>query len=170
MMRFILQSKVNAVSQDKQLFADVAQKHFLKICQKGNPVDTGRKLNVHNTFKRCPGRLLNVLCTFNLRSVSTGKFLWRRPRGGFITLSSIYGAAFLQKQYYLRKKASSQMFGRFLNVPLRRSITYRTFAQSCSEIQHYLHEYSYSRNIHKIPWKTLTTLTHSFLMHSFSTS
>ena len=31
MMRFILQSKVNAVSQDKQLFADVAQKHFLKI-------------------------------------------------------------------------------------------------------------------------------------------
>ena len=32
------------------------------------PVDTGRKLNVH---KR-PGRLLNVLCTFNLRPVSTG--------------------------------------------------------------------------------------------------
>ena len=32
-------------------------------------VDTGRKLNVHKTFRRC---LLNVLCTFNLRSVSTG--------------------------------------------------------------------------------------------------
>ena len=29
------------------------------------PVDTGRKLNVHKTFKRRPGRLLNVLCTFN---------------------------------------------------------------------------------------------------------
>ena len=38
-----------------------------------NPVDTGRKLNVHKTFRRRPGRLLNVLCTFNLRPVSTGK-------------------------------------------------------------------------------------------------
>ena len=36
------------------------------------PVDTGRKLNVHKTFRRRPGRLLSVLCTFNLRPVSTG--------------------------------------------------------------------------------------------------
>ena len=36
------------------------------------PVDAGRKLNVHKTFRRRPGRLLNVLCTFNLRPVSTG--------------------------------------------------------------------------------------------------
>ena len=39
-------------------------------------VDTGLKLNVHKTFRRCPGRLLNVLCTFNLRPVrpvSTGE-------------------------------------------------------------------------------------------------
>ena len=36
------------------------------------PVDTGRKLNVHKTFRRRPGRLLNVLCTFNLRPVSKG--------------------------------------------------------------------------------------------------
>ena len=34
------------------------------------PVDTGRKLSAHKTFK---GRLLNVLCTFNLRPVSTGE-------------------------------------------------------------------------------------------------
>ena len=33
---------------------------------------TGRKLNVHKTFRRRPGRLLNVLCTFNLRPASTG--------------------------------------------------------------------------------------------------
>ena len=39
------------------------------------PVDTGRKLNVHKTFRRRPGRLLNVLCTFNLRPVSTGFFI-----------------------------------------------------------------------------------------------
>ena len=36
-------------------------------------VDTGRKLNVHKTFRRRTGRLLNVLCTFHLRHVSTGK-------------------------------------------------------------------------------------------------
>ena len=36
------------------------------------PVDTGRELNAHKTFRRRPGRLLNVLCTFNLSSVSTG--------------------------------------------------------------------------------------------------
>ena len=39
-----------------------------------HPVDTGRKLNVHKTFRRPPGRLLNVLCTFNLRPVSTGQY------------------------------------------------------------------------------------------------
>ena len=37
-----------------------------------HPVDTGRKLNVHKTFRRRPGRLLNLWCTFNLRPVSTG--------------------------------------------------------------------------------------------------
>ena len=37
-----------------------------------HPVDTRRKLNVHKTFRRPPGGLLNVLCTFNLRPVSTG--------------------------------------------------------------------------------------------------
>ena len=36
------------------------------------PVGTGCKLNVHKTFRRRPGRLLKVLCTFNLRHVSTG--------------------------------------------------------------------------------------------------
>ena len=34
-------------------------------------VDTGRKLNVHKTFRTRPERLLNVLCTFSLRPVST---------------------------------------------------------------------------------------------------
>ena len=42
-----------------------------------NPVDTGRKLNVHKTFRICPGRPLNVLCTFNLRPVSTEKQLFK---------------------------------------------------------------------------------------------
>ena len=43
---------------------------FLKLF---NPEDTGRKLNVFKTFRRSPGRLLNVLCTFNLGPVYTGK-------------------------------------------------------------------------------------------------
>ena len=33
-------------------------------------LDTRRKLNVHKTFRRRPGRFLNVLRTFNLRPVS----------------------------------------------------------------------------------------------------
>ena len=37
------------------------------------PVDTGRKLNVHKTFRRRPGRLLNVLYTFNLRPATRGE-------------------------------------------------------------------------------------------------
>ena len=37
-----------------------------------SPVDTGRKLNVHKTFRRHPGCLLNFLCTFTLPPVSTG--------------------------------------------------------------------------------------------------
>ena len=39
------------------------------------PVVTGRKLNVHKTFRRRPGLLLNVLCTFDLLPVSTGTYL-----------------------------------------------------------------------------------------------
>ena len=38
-----------------------------------NPTDTERKLEVHKASRRRPGRLLNVLCTFNLRPVSTGQ-------------------------------------------------------------------------------------------------
>ena len=37
------------------------------------PVDTGRKLNVHKTLRRRPRRLLNILCMFSLRAVSTRK-------------------------------------------------------------------------------------------------
>lgn len=33
-------------------------------------LDTGRNLNIHKTLKRRLGRLLNILCTSNLRHVS----------------------------------------------------------------------------------------------------
>ena len=38
-------------------------------------LDTRHKLNVHKTFRRRPGHLLNVLCTFNLCLVSRGQLL-----------------------------------------------------------------------------------------------
>ena len=41
-----------------------------------HPVDTGRKVNVHNTFRRRPGYLLNVICMFNLGPVSTENIIW----------------------------------------------------------------------------------------------
>ena len=54
------------------LFTLSRMKLPLKLSLKLIPVDTGRKLNVHKTFRRPSGRLLNALCTFNLRPVSTG--------------------------------------------------------------------------------------------------
>ena len=42
------------------------------------PLDIGRKLNVHKTFRRGSRRLLNVLCTFNLRPLSRVSEQWRK--------------------------------------------------------------------------------------------
>ena len=39
-----------------------------------HPLDAGFKLKVYRTFRKRPERLLNVLCTFNLRPQSTGHF------------------------------------------------------------------------------------------------
>ena len=46
-----------------------------------SPVDPRHKLNVHKAFRRRPVHLLNVLCTFNVRLVSTGK--------GFLVFSCV---------------------------------------------------------------------------------
>ena len=35
-----------------------------------DPLDKGYEFNGHNTFRRRRGRVLNVLCVFNLRPVS----------------------------------------------------------------------------------------------------
>ena len=45
-------------------FTDI-DKQFTKFLSATDPVDTGHKLNVHRTFRKRPGCLLNVLCTFN---------------------------------------------------------------------------------------------------------
>ena len=61
-------SKITSENKNDQWDECIQVKSYIKDI----PVDTGRKLNVHKTFRRRPGRLLNVFCTFNLRPVSTG--------------------------------------------------------------------------------------------------
>ena len=52
------------------------------------PVGIGRKLNVRKTFRTRLGRLLNVLCTFSLRPVSTGYVEYTRCPVYSVYLSS----------------------------------------------------------------------------------
>ena len=54
------------------MFFQLVGKVFFDLSYIIAPADTERKLNVHKTFRRRPGRLLNVLYTFSLRPVSTG--------------------------------------------------------------------------------------------------
>ena len=56
----------------KKLDVSSLSEMTLKLALMCFPVGTGRKLNVHKTFRGHPGRLLNVLCMFNLRPVSLG--------------------------------------------------------------------------------------------------
>ena len=50
-------------------------KEVLQISSHFFPVDTGHKLNRHMTFRIPPGRLRNMLCTFNSCPVSAGFIL-----------------------------------------------------------------------------------------------
>ena len=60
------------ISEKKSLEKDFETLAKIRTKLVKHPVDTGRKLNVHKTFKKRPVRLLNVLCTFSLRPLSTG--------------------------------------------------------------------------------------------------
>ena len=60
---------------------NIRSEHWGWSLSKSDPVDTGHNLNVHKTFRSRPGRPLNVLCTFNLRRVSTGD--WDESRYKF---------------------------------------------------------------------------------------
>ena len=59
---------VSLKTSENEIFFDF----FSGYINRPVPVDTGRKLKAHKTFRRRPGRLLNVLCTFKLDPVSTG--------------------------------------------------------------------------------------------------
>ena len=71
-----------------------------------SPVDTRRKLNVDKTFRRCLGRLLNVLCTFNLRIVPTGKTFEFRLNGLLeaVTQTCFVKKVFLEKFSKIHRK------------------------------------------------------------------
>ena len=64
----------------KLLFFAISAFHVLYFLKFNNPIDTGRILNVHKTFRRHLGSLLNILCTFNLCLVSTGKGQFLAPK------------------------------------------------------------------------------------------
>ena len=69
----MLQELQSKSPKDRRIQRNNLQQYFMQFFLKAIfPVDTGHKLNVHKTSRRRPGRLLNVLCTFNLRPVCTG--------------------------------------------------------------------------------------------------
>ena len=96
--------QLKQVFHKTQLWSSHSAFFKLMICHKGYvvmqnyPVDTGRKLNVHTTFRRRPRHLLNVLCTFNLRPVSTGQLL-TTLHFSQLSLSLYYNHQILMKIY-----------------------------------------------------------------------
>ena len=46
---------------------------YLKLHKPNNPLEIGRKFNVHKMLRRRPGHFRNVVCTFNLHPVPRGK-------------------------------------------------------------------------------------------------
>ena len=71
-------SLINLNKHNPTIFIRGFVKDFLfppGYVKKTNYLDTGRKFNVHKTFRRRPRHLLNVLSTLNLRPVSRGSSL-----------------------------------------------------------------------------------------------
>ena len=124
------------------------EKHFLLknqiyLCSKHNcpenivifldftrsfPVDTGRKLNIHNMFRRRPGRLLNVLCMFNLRPVSTGLVIF---------IFNIFVKAWATKNRLCHRAYKifcefSEILRKFLSLSIYFSLNFRSSHRRCS--------------------------------------
>ena len=67
------------------------------------PVHTGSNLNVHKSFRRRPGRLLNDLCTFNLRPCLQGRYPMCKRLDSWVLCNSLC-VFLLQKKLYYDKK------------------------------------------------------------------
>ena len=77
------------------------------------PVDTGRKLNVHKTFRRRPGRLLYVLCMFNLRPASRGS---RHDHARIRVLVNIFKDPQVRNMYFVVYFLSKEAFHRIFTT------------------------------------------------------
>ena len=75
------------------------------------PADTVRKLNVQKTFRRRPGRLLNVFCTFNLRTVSAG---WQILKHNFSAKRNDSGPFVYQTRIQQHRKGDTKTGSRKL--------------------------------------------------------
>ena len=87
------------------------------------PIDTGRKLNVHKTFRIRLGRLLNVLCRYNLHPVSTWTYTLTNLQLSILDLLSsninevirsilnflLLLLLFFTKRFYKYKKAQNRL-------------------------------------------------------------
>ena len=62
----------NVPSKMFDRFLNMSQDNLSIMLTKSFPLNTGRKLSSYKTFIIRPGRLLNVLCKFNFRSVFRG--------------------------------------------------------------------------------------------------
>ena len=70
---FFRLKKYNLLFKVTSLLSYANSEEYLRPYQTSMiPIDAGRKLNVHKTLRRRPARLLNVLCTFGLRSMYMG--------------------------------------------------------------------------------------------------
>ena len=94
----------------------------ISVCVKRKnkiPVDTGRKLNVNKAFRRRPGRLLNVLCTFNLRPVSMGIIEKRKTVKSSLE-TQVFKMTRLAREKFPQRKVGNTVKVRIPDVDCRR--------------------------------------------------
>ena len=89
---------------------------FTPRSSRPDPVDTGRKLNVHKTFRRRPGRLLNALCTFNLRPVSTGEVFYKK---GILKYFARFTGKQLCRNFFFNKVAGLRVVTLLKETPIK---------------------------------------------------
>ena len=111
-------------------------------------MDTGRKWKIRKMFRRRPGHFLNILCTFNVRSVSRG--LWSYEIDAEVYLSSsqisergfrenssmLLNANYFQKKFYHRRfwKVCFHFFYRYTKEGKKRLSSTSTISQPSTRL------------------------------------
>ena len=130
-----------------------------------SPLYTGRTMNVHETFRRHPGRLPNVLYMFNLRLVSTGKSYGKIWDGFSLSTGKRF---FLIKGFILKSTERAQILQKtvleIFKIALRLQYRY-VFMRQSVEILNVFN----TLTLKQIFWKTKTffkQLEYRFLVES----